>query len=92
MNALAFRVATFNFPFGALVLDVKDLTSPLVHRRIPLEAIPEDEAECAAWLHKLYQEKVRVLKMCDRGHGYVQNLLVVRQEQGFKGTALSPVC
>lgn len=69
MNALAFRVATFNFPFGALGHDVKDLTSPLVHRRIPLEVIPEDEAECAAWLHKLYQEKVSVLKMCDRCHG-----------------------
>lgn len=27
-------------------------------RRIPLESIPEDETECAAWLHKLYQEKV----------------------------------
>ncbi|XP_048456903.1 1-acyl-sn-glycerol-3-phosphate acyltransferase delta-like [Rhincodon typus] len=26
-------------------------------RRIPLEDIPEDENECAAWLHKLYQEK-----------------------------------
>ncbi|CAL8359648.1 unnamed protein product [Boreogadus saida] len=26
-------------------------------RRIPLESIPEGEAECAAWLHKLYQEK-----------------------------------
>lgn len=51
-----------------------------VHRRIPLEAIPEDEAECAAWLHKLYQEKVSVLKMCDRC------------EQGFKCTILSPVC
>lgn len=33
---------------------------PLTYRRIPLELIPEDEAECAAWLHKLYQEKVRV--------------------------------
>lgn len=66
MNALAFSVATFNFPFGALFHDAKDLTSPLVHRRIPLEVIPEDEAECAAWLHKLYQEKVSVLKMCDR--------------------------
>lgn len=77
---------------GRLVHDAKDLTSPLVHRRIPLEAIPEDEAECAAWLHKLYQEKVRVLKMRDRCHGYVQELLAVRQEQGFKRTVLSPVC
>lgn len=56
---MVFSIATFNFPLGALVLDVKDLTSPLGHRRIPLEMIPEDEAECATWLHKLYQEKVR---------------------------------
>ncbi|KAJ8250691.1 hypothetical protein COCON_G00226130 [Conger conger] len=26
-------------------------------RRIPMESIPEDEGECGAWLHKLYQEK-----------------------------------
>lgn len=32
-------------------------------RRIPLELIPEDEKECAEWLHKLYQEKVRVLNI-----------------------------
>ncbi|GCB72791.1 hypothetical protein scyTo_0006471 [Scyliorhinus torazame] len=29
----------------------------LNQRRIPLEEIPEDEKGCAAWLHKLYQEK-----------------------------------
>lgn len=28
-------------------------------RRIPLDTIPENESECAMWLHKLYQEKVR---------------------------------
>lgn len=28
-------------------------------RRIPLDSIPENESECAMWLHKLYQEKVR---------------------------------
>lgn len=33
----------------------------LIHRRIPLELIPEEEAECAAWIHKLYQEKVRAV-------------------------------
>lgn len=27
-------------------------------RRIPLEEVPEDEDACAAWLHRLYQEKV----------------------------------
>lgn len=26
-------------------------------RRIPVETIPEDDKECAAWLHRLYQEK-----------------------------------
>ncbi|KAG7277473.1 hypothetical protein CRUP_010621 [Coryphaenoides rupestris] len=26
-------------------------------KRIPLESIPEGEAECAAWLHKLFQER-----------------------------------
>ncbi|KAK2114649.1 hypothetical protein P7K49_008915 [Saguinus oedipus] len=29
--------------------------------RIPLEDIPEDDAKCSAWLHKLYQEKVSAL-------------------------------
>uniref|UniRef100_A0A8C6TXN2 1-acylglycerol-3-phosphate O-acyltransferase 3 n=1 Tax=Neogobius melanostomus TaxID=47308 RepID=A0A8C6TXN2_9GOBI len=28
-------------------------------RRFPVEEIPEDEKECANWLHKLYQEKVK---------------------------------
>ncbi|KAL0983866.1 hypothetical protein UPYG_G00134040 [Umbra pygmaea] len=28
-------------------------------RRFPLETVPEDEAECSAWLHRLYQEKDR---------------------------------
>lgn len=27
-------------------------------RRFSVEDIPEDEQECAGWLHKLYQEKV----------------------------------
>uniref|UniRef100_UPI0037E8F5F1 1-acyl-sn-glycerol-3-phosphate acyltransferase delta n=1 Tax=Semicossyphus pulcher TaxID=241346 RepID=UPI0037E8F5F1 len=35
----------------------KKYHADLYVRRIPLESIPEDEAECAAWLHKLYQEK-----------------------------------
>ncbi|XP_012590674.1 PREDICTED: 1-acyl-sn-glycerol-3-phosphate acyltransferase delta [Condylura cristata] len=26
-------------------------------RRIPLEEVPEDEDQCSAWLHKLYQQK-----------------------------------
>lgn len=34
------------------------MSANCVYRRIPLENIPEDEAECAAWLHQLYQEKV----------------------------------
>lgn len=93
MNALAFRVATFNFPFGALVHDAKVLTSPLVHRRIPLEMIPEDEAECAAWLHKLYQEKVSVLNMCDRweqGFNALFSLLCANLSTGQLSGALHP--
>ncbi|KTF87562.1 hypothetical protein cypCar_00025991 [Cyprinus carpio] len=39
------------------VLNGKKYHADLYVRRIPLETIPEDESECAAWLHKLYQEK-----------------------------------
>lgn len=39
------------------VLRGKKYHADLYVRRIPLESIPEGEAECAAWLHKLYQEK-----------------------------------
>ncbi|XP_041418711.1 1-acyl-sn-glycerol-3-phosphate acyltransferase delta isoform X2 [Xenopus laevis] len=39
------------------VLNGKKYHADLCVRRIPLEEIPEDEKECASWLHKLYQEK-----------------------------------
>lgn len=39
------------------LLNGKKYHADLYVRRIPLTSIPEDEAECAAWLHKLYQEK-----------------------------------
>uniref|UniRef100_A0A3Q3WML4 1-acyl-sn-glycerol-3-phosphate acyltransferase delta n=1 Tax=Mola mola TaxID=94237 RepID=A0A3Q3WML4_MOLML len=39
------------------VLSGKKYHADLYVRRIPLEQIPEHEVECAAWLHKLYQEK-----------------------------------
>ncbi|KAE8601864.1 hypothetical protein XENTR_v10013818 [Xenopus tropicalis] len=39
------------------VLNGKKYHADLCVRRIPLEEIPEDEQECASWLHKLYQEK-----------------------------------
>ncbi|XP_034057760.1 1-acyl-sn-glycerol-3-phosphate acyltransferase delta [Gymnodraco acuticeps] len=39
------------------ILNGKKYHADLYVRRIPLELIPEGEAECAAWLHKLYQEK-----------------------------------
>ncbi|KAI2657970.1 1-acyl-sn-glycerol-3-phosphate acyltransferase delta [Labeo rohita] len=39
------------------VLNGKKYHADLYVRRIPLDTIPEDESECAAWLHKLYQEK-----------------------------------
>ncbi|XP_052007003.1 1-acyl-sn-glycerol-3-phosphate acyltransferase delta isoform X1 [Xyrauchen texanus] len=39
------------------VLNGRKYHADLYVRRIPLDLIPEDESECAAWLHKLYQEK-----------------------------------
>nr|XP_045380458.1 1-acyl-sn-glycerol-3-phosphate acyltransferase delta isoform X1 [Camelus bactrianus] len=42
------------------VLNGKKYHADLYVRRIPLEEVPEDEAECSAWLHKLYQEKCLV--------------------------------
>ncbi|XP_058591827.1 1-acyl-sn-glycerol-3-phosphate acyltransferase delta isoform X2 [Neofelis nebulosa] len=39
------------------VLNGKKYHADLYVRRIPLEEVPEDEDECSAWLHKLYQEK-----------------------------------
>ncbi|XP_029450005.1 1-acyl-sn-glycerol-3-phosphate acyltransferase delta isoform X2 [Rhinatrema bivittatum] len=39
------------------VLNGKKYHADLYVRRIPLEEVPEDEQECANWLHKLYQEK-----------------------------------
>ncbi|XP_063775808.1 1-acyl-sn-glycerol-3-phosphate acyltransferase delta isoform X2 [Pseudophryne corroboree] len=39
------------------VLNGKKYHADMYVRRIPLEEIPEEEQECARWLHKLYQEK-----------------------------------
>uniref|UniRef100_A0A8C6CPN1 1-acylglycerol-3-phosphate O-acyltransferase n=1 Tax=Moschus moschiferus TaxID=68415 RepID=A0A8C6CPN1_MOSMO len=39
------------------VLNGKKYHADLYVRRIPLEEVPEEEDKCAAWLHKLYQEK-----------------------------------
>ncbi|KAL4641314.1 1-acyl-sn-glycerol-3-phosphate acyltransferase delta [Arapaima gigas] len=39
------------------VLNGKKYHADLYVRRIPLDAIPDDEAGCSTWLHKLYQEK-----------------------------------
>ncbi|XP_035880850.1 1-acyl-sn-glycerol-3-phosphate acyltransferase delta isoform X3 [Phyllostomus discolor] len=39
------------------VLNGKKYHADLYVRRIPLEEVPEDEGACAAWLHRLYQEK-----------------------------------
>ncbi|XP_076867061.1 1-acyl-sn-glycerol-3-phosphate acyltransferase delta [Brachyhypopomus gauderio] len=41
------------------VLNGKKYHADLYVRRIPLNTIPEDESECSAWLHRLYQEKDR---------------------------------
>ncbi|XP_048396479.1 1-acyl-sn-glycerol-3-phosphate acyltransferase gamma-like [Stegostoma tigrinum] len=39
------------------ILHGKQYHADMCVRRFPLEDIPEDESECAAWLHRLYQEK-----------------------------------
>lgn len=39
------------------LLNGRKYHADLYVRRIPLDLIPENEAECSAWLHKLYQEK-----------------------------------
>lgn len=36
----------------------RQVKTKLLMRRIPLTDVPDDEKEAAAWLHKLYQEKV----------------------------------
>lgn len=61
-NAVAVYDSTLNFrnnesPTLLGVLSGRKYHADLYVRRIPLDTIPEDEAECAAWLHKLYQEK-----------------------------------
>nr|XP_051711135.1 1-acyl-sn-glycerol-3-phosphate acyltransferase delta isoform X1 [Oryctolagus cuniculus] len=39
------------------VLNGKKYHADFYVRRIPMAEIPEDEDQCSAWLHKLYQEK-----------------------------------
>lgn len=61
-TAAAVYDSTLNFRNNDLpslldILNGKKYHADLYVRRIPLESVPEDEAECAAWLHKLYQEK-----------------------------------
>ncbi|KAF3708337.1 1-acyl-sn-glycerol-3-phosphate acyltransferase delta [Channa argus] len=61
-NAAAVYDSTLNFrnretPTLLGILNGKKYHADLYVRRIPLELIPEGEAECADWLHNLYQEK-----------------------------------
>lgn len=56
-----FEVCCISFRMQSSCVIILYLISFLNHRRIPLELIPEEEAECAAWIHKLYQEKVRAV-------------------------------
>lgn len=61
-TAAAVYDSTLNFrnneaPTLLGLLNGKKYHADLYVRRIPLDSIPEGEAECAAWLHKLYQEK-----------------------------------
>ncbi|KAJ8252953.1 hypothetical protein GJAV_G00207550 [Gymnothorax javanicus] len=39
------------------IVSGKKYKADMCVRRFPVENIPDDEKECAAWLHKLYQEK-----------------------------------
>ncbi|XP_007538575.1 1-acyl-sn-glycerol-3-phosphate acyltransferase delta [Erinaceus europaeus] len=39
------------------VLQGRKYHADLHVRRIPLEQVPEDEEQCSAWLHRLYQQK-----------------------------------
>ncbi|XP_072293722.1 1-acyl-sn-glycerol-3-phosphate acyltransferase delta isoform X2 [Eucyclogobius newberryi] len=61
-NAAAVYDSTINFrhnetPTLLGLLNGKKYHADMYVRRIPLDSVPEEEAECAAWLHKLYQEK-----------------------------------
>ncbi|XP_068423981.1 1-acyl-sn-glycerol-3-phosphate acyltransferase delta [Clinocottus analis] len=61
-TAAAVYDSTLNFrnnevPTLLGILNGKKYHADLYVRRIPLELIPEDEVECATWVHKLYQEK-----------------------------------
>ncbi|XP_026079395.1 1-acyl-sn-glycerol-3-phosphate acyltransferase delta [Carassius auratus] len=61
-TATAVYDSTLNFRNNEIptllgVLNGKKYHADLYVRRIPLDKIPEDESECAAWLYKLYQEK-----------------------------------
>lgn len=53
---------TLNFRDGKVpsladIVKGRQFKADLYVRRIPVEEIPEDEKECADWVHKLYQEK-----------------------------------
>lgn len=61
-TAAAVYDSTLNFRDNKIptlldILNGKRYHADLYVRRIPLELVPEGEEECAAWLHKLYQEK-----------------------------------
>ncbi|XP_021952871.1 1-acyl-sn-glycerol-3-phosphate acyltransferase gamma isoform X2 [Folsomia candida] len=43
------------------MLKGREVKTVLLFRRIPLEQVPDDEKEAGAWLHKLFQEKDKVL-------------------------------
>lgn len=40
----------------------EEVRTVLLMRRIPMTDVPDDEIEAAAWLHRLYQEKVCLTK------------------------------
>lgn len=48
-------------------MEGKPLKIISLYRRIPMSQVPDDETEAAAWLQKLYQEKVlRIFDICSK--------------------------
>lgn len=43
------------------ILKGREVRSQIMIRRFPMSEVPEDEAECAQWLHERYQEKDQLL-------------------------------
>jgi len=58
---VAFNPKRGNDPTVFNMLNGKPIHSCLLMRRIPIEDVPDNEEEAALWLHKLYQQKDKLL-------------------------------